>query len=582
MRMAESRRKRQILLFAAAFAAAFPVGAQEPETASGEVIASLRGSAVTAGDWRRTRDTGQIAGQTRLSTPEAENFVRGELRAQLLAAYQRDAVEREQIAETPVGRWRAWAAVNDALANHARTRGLAGTLEVPDEAVRDYYQEHIDEFDRPDQLSVRHIYLSTQGLSEASLEAVRTLAGEIVTALEASPARFAELAREHSQSENTNPDAILGPISPDQIHEELREPLWALGDDEVGGPFESRFGLHIFMVDTRYPVSVPFDQASPMIIGRLRQQAAEERTAELVENAEEEFGLTLHPAPETLEADTPVISGAIEVDGQALALAFDLDLESAPEGDQLAELVRQTQENAVLAAEARRQGWDSDPTLRQSVEQAEAEALRTALWLTRVEASSEITDEDVRRQYDENPGAYRDPVRVLARILELRPVAEAEPGTRVATLEVLNQAQALRARWASGEAFEDLVREASTAADADEGGVPRWIYPYGADSGQYSAAANLATGEVSEPIRLTDGYALIEALQVENNHLQPFEEVEDRIRTSLLRSTRRSIYRAWNASLEAEAVLEPPVDIVAFHTRDYIAPEPETASPEAP
>src|SRR5690606_34669442 len=115
---------------------------------------------------------------------------------------------------------------------------------------------------------------------------------------------------------------------------------------------------------------------------------------------------------------------------------------------------------------------------------------------------AEVTEADVRADYE----------AVRARHILVRPEGEGPEWDEAAWARAREQAEALRRQLAEGADFEALVREHS----ADRGTVEA-----GGDVGLFNresplveefkeAAFQLAVGEISEPVRTSFGYHLIQ------------------------------------------------------------------------
>ena len=104
-------------------------------------------------------------------------------------------------------------------------------------------------------------------------------------------------------------------------------------------------------------------------------------------------------------------------------------------------------------------------------------------------------------------------------------IADAEGGD-----EALARAEDLRARILSGEAFEDVAREASddpgsagSGGDLGYGGRGIWVPPF------EQAAFSLAVGDLSEPVRSDFGFHLIRVEDVRAGRTRTFDEAKEEL-----------------------------------------------------
>jgi peptidyl-prolyl cis-trans isomerase C len=524
------------------------------------VLVSARGEQITVADWREHMEmVPRYARSTFADRDRAERMVRSILRDLLQERVELSEAEEAGLSESEETRVLVAHAGDRVLAERARSRAEFVQFELSDEELDRAVAERIAEFQSPDKIRFRHLFLDLVGLSPEEREAKRSLAAELEALLREAPGRFVDLMVVHSDSEMSSPENVLGPVGPDEMLEELSGPLWELEEGEVSAVVESRFGLHLFQVVGRVKQSPSPQSIRNSVRGALRREGVQERVDELLARAEIDLGLVMHESPARLEPDTVIISGARTITGADLAMAREIALEDFPEGGELAQIVRQDQEQTALAALARREQWDQEPEIREAVRSARRGAVRSRLIEHRVETLEPVTGEMVRAHHEDNLEAFTEPIRLWARLLELRPGLEAERGQRFALREIQDEASALRRRWEEGDAFEDLVREAGQDPE------PRWIYPRGLDA-RLGVAADLATGEVSQPIRLADGYALVEALGVEANHLRPLdEELAEQIRSFLELRARRRQPLLWVEELDAEMEWSIPEELVDEH-----------------
>lgn len=565
-------------------AAAAPLTTAE-EVSPGRVLAAARGVEITMRDWEEFL-AGESGQQMLASRFQSESQAEGAARSALLQLLLQRMAEREaqdhRLLESARGTATLALAEREALADWVEHARLPREIEVTEEEISEEFEARREEFEQPDSLQFQQIFLSFRGLSSEEIEAKRALAAEIVAELRDDPARISELAQEHSDSETTPKDRILGPIRPDQILPELAEPLWQLQEGEVSDPLPSPFGLHIFRVVQRLSGQRPPDVVRTSLRQRLVRERVQERIDAILAEASEELGLEMPPLPDEIEGDTPILGGAVTLTGAELAEVHDLDLTDVAQRERAVALARRAQRGAALALWARAQGWDEDPEAQRTLEQTRERIRDHLVWRHRAEQQPPPSEEEVRFLYESASPEFTTPDRALVRVLELRPARRAERGQRFSLLAILDQAEELRRRWEQGEPFEDLVRAHSTADDAAVGGEPRWVEPRGRDAAMFSSVATLATGEVSAPVRLEDGYLLVEVLGKEAGRQRSFEEVAPEIRRDLERRRNRSFRRRWTEELRGEVAWDLPPALFSRFTIEAASPEAVTSRPASP
>jgi peptidyl-prolyl cis-trans isomerase C len=179
--------------------------------------------------------------------------------------------------------------------------------DLPEETLRAYYEAHKGEFFVPEKAQVRRIFLR---IDEHRDEAkTRELAQDLRKQLQADPARFKELAQEHSDDAYQRRGGDMGYVDrvPDTPHPpELIEKVFTIEVGRVSEPFAAGGGLNIVLVSARRDaVERPYEQVKGSVIRKLKSVRFEDASEAFVKS---------------LEAVTPVLRPT----GDAL-LAVDVD-----------------------------------------------------------------------------------------------------------------------------------------------------------------------------------------------------------------------------------------------------------------
>lgn len=141
----------------------------------------------------------------------------------------------------------------------------------------------------------------------------------------------------------------------------------------------------------------------------------------------------------------------------------------------------------------------------------------------------EVTDGEVRDFYDENEEQFAVPARAEVRYTYLD-----QTPTEADSIASRERAVSIREEILAGAPFEELAElESADAATAREGGVMEPFEEGEQDPAIEEAAFSLPIGELSEPIRTSTGYHLLEVLSREEGVVEarqilvPFERTSD-------------------------------------------------------
>lgn len=152
-------------------------------------------------------------------------------------------------------------------------------------------------------------------------------------------------------------------------------------------------------------------------------------------------------------------------------------------------------------------------------------------------AESEVTEEDVRAQYETERGAASSQTQRRASHILL------ETGGDLSEEEALAQAEALKARLDQGEDFAALALEASSDTfSAENGGDIGFSDGSAFPQAVESALLEMEVGEVSEPVVSEFGVHLVKLTEFTEGSFPTFEEAADRIRRELSSAEVDQIY----------------------------------------
>jgi peptidyl-prolyl cis-trans isomerase C len=142
-------------------------------------------------------------------------------------------------------------------------------LEVPSEAeCRRVYDATPGRFRTPVLYEASHILFAIEGDGATAVEAARLAAETVGQMLRELPARFADLAGEHSACPSGAVGGSLGQLGPGDLAPEVERAFAALQPGQISSaPVRSRFGWHLLRLDRRIEGrQLPFEQ----VAGRIR------------------------------------------------------------------------------------------------------------------------------------------------------------------------------------------------------------------------------------------------------------------------------------------------------------------------
>jgi peptidyl-prolyl cis-trans isomerase D len=146
----------------------------------------------------------------------------------------------------------------------------------------------------------------------------------------------------------------------------------------------------------------------------------------------------------------------------------------------------------------------------------------------------DISDELARQYYDEHPDEFSRPEMRRPRILFLQADAASLPAK-------MKEAETLRARAVAGEDFEALARRYSQHPSKANGGDLGLLPKTGADNPLEKLLFSLKPGDISPVMSTQDGAFLMQLVEIQAAHKEPFDRVKDRITAQLRRNQAQSL-----------------------------------------
>lgn len=155
--------------------------------------------------------------------------------------------------------------------------------EPGDAEIARYYQEHRQDFARPERVRLRQILTADRKAAE---EARRQIAA-------GTP--FEEVARRLSRGPRADGGGVQGELARSDLPPSFADLIFALKPGEVSPVVPADYGFHLFQVTEREPAEVvPLAAARGEILGKLRQQRADQLLRALVQEARSHYNVKVY------------------------------------------------------------------------------------------------------------------------------------------------------------------------------------------------------------------------------------------------------------------------------------------------
>ncbi|SDY19463.1 SurA N-terminal domain-containing protein [Nitrosomonas sp. Nm58] len=172
--------------------------------------------------------------------------------------------------------------------------------EVSVDEIKKYFDEHQSEYGQEEERKASHILIAVSGTASDDEKAVaRGKAENLLSQLKAEPAKFPELAGEHSEDPGSAKlGGELGFLRRGVLVKEFEDELFQMQPDEIRGPIETAFGFHIVKLSEIKPANVaPLEEVRDDIEQILKRQKAASNFGEIAED----FSNTVYEQSDTLQ-----------------------------------------------------------------------------------------------------------------------------------------------------------------------------------------------------------------------------------------------------------------------------------------
>jgi peptidyl-prolyl cis-trans isomerase C len=208
--------------------------------------------------------------------------------------------------------------------------------------------------------------------------------------------------------------------------------------------------------------------------------------------------------------------------------------------EQFKDVVRSMVQEEILLQDATAEGVEQDASVAAKLAQARRQVLIEELLRRKVIASSQVSDEEARKMYEDN-----------------KPLFSTET-VRVSHIMVKNEteAEAILKDLQAGKDFSELAKAKSQDTSSAEKGGDLGQLRRGQTVQEFEDEAfRLKEGEISPVIKTQYGYHVLKG-GAHANVVESFDEVKGQIRKSLLQKKQEDTFNAFMADLEKKSKTE--------------------------
>jgi peptidyl-prolyl cis-trans isomerase D len=122
-------------------------------------------------------------------------------------------------------------------------------VEIDEDDIQAYYEDHSDEFQIPQTVEARHILIKLEPDANAAAEASAKERIEKVLKMARDGQDFAELAKQYSEDASKDKGGDLGSFTREQMVKPFADKAFSMKAGEISDPVRTQFGYHIIKVE---------------------------------------------------------------------------------------------------------------------------------------------------------------------------------------------------------------------------------------------------------------------------------------------------------------------------------------------
>jgi peptidyl-prolyl cis-trans isomerase SurA len=199
---------------------------------------------------------------------------------------------------------------NSLLTQKVISQEVGGRMSIPAEEVKQYYDAHKQEFDRPEQVDLGEIFLSTEGKSPEEIASVRTKADDLHNRV-VKGEDFAEIAKRYSDGSTAKDGGDLGTFGRGQLAPQLESAVFDKEKNTVSDVIQTKTGFEILKVLAHYDAGLqPLDKVEGEITNKLYTERMEPALRDYLAMLREESYVTVKPG----YTDSAAVAGATSIE----------------------------------------------------------------------------------------------------------------------------------------------------------------------------------------------------------------------------------------------------------------------------
>jgi peptidyl-prolyl cis-trans isomerase SurA len=184
---------------------------------------------------------------------------------------------------------------NKILTQQVISREVGSHITITDSEARKYYEDHKNDFVKPEQVALRAIELSTEGKKEAEAADVKKKADDMLKRINDGE-DFAVLAKRFSDGSTAQQGGFLGVYKRGELSKAIEDQVFTMKKNQLTGVIETKQGYLILQVLERYEAGVqPYEKVTNEIMDRLYSERMEPALRDYLKTLREQSYVVIKP-----------------------------------------------------------------------------------------------------------------------------------------------------------------------------------------------------------------------------------------------------------------------------------------------
>jgi peptidyl-prolyl cis-trans isomerase SurA len=195
---------------------------------------------------------------------------------------------------------------NNLLTQEVIRKEVGSRIDIGNDEVKKYYEDHKQEFNRPEQVVLSELLLSTDGKTPEEIAAIQKKAEDLLGRVKKGE-EFSELAKRYSEGTTAKDGGPLGTFERGQLATQLEGEVFKLDKGQVTEVIQTKAGFEILKVIDHYQAGLqPLDKVETEIMNRIYMKRMQPTLRTFLAELREESYVMVKPG----YTDSAAVAGA--------------------------------------------------------------------------------------------------------------------------------------------------------------------------------------------------------------------------------------------------------------------------------